>query len=388
MKVRGKINVKLAAWTDRLHLAEVFDEALGQDRGPFHGGPGYTLHVGRRLHGRIGPVDRTWFAAVVVVLVLGSCMSRVTVGVSPSTTSLSLTPSYKPTPQATVLSTTTVPSGSSLITSGFGALWVIGAPGVSVTPSTVSRIDPTSHKVVATIQVGGSPSAIATGAGKVWVADRTADTVTSIDPASGQIDTRVGVCAAPAGLAVTSTDVWVACSGDGMLGRIALSASKIVATIPVGHQPTWVTLGFGSVWTSDPLTASVIRVDPSTNNVVARVPVGSGAGPLSVVGGSLWMSDPQAASADRIDPRSNLVATSVKLPVAPGDLAPAAASLWIAGNIGPVVMRIDPTARSFSGIFTVADAGSVGLQQMSIASSSMWFPIASRGQVLQVGIPT
>jgi YVTN family beta-propeller protein len=47
---------------------------------------------------------------------------------------------------------------------GLGSVWIASADG------TVSRIDPSSSGVVATIKVGGTPSGIAVGAGQVWVA--------------------------------------------------------------------------------------------------------------------------------------------------------------------------------------------------------------------------
>ena len=50
---------------------------------------------------------------------------------------------------------------------GEGAVWVANRDG-----GTVSRIDLHSGTVVATIEVGHSPGAVAVGYGKVWVAVR------------------------------------------------------------------------------------------------------------------------------------------------------------------------------------------------------------------------
>jgi YVTN family beta-propeller protein len=57
-----------------------------------------------------------------------------------------------------------VGAGPSGIAVGLGSVWIASADG------TVSRIDPSSSGVVATIKVGGTPSGIAVGAGQVWVA--------------------------------------------------------------------------------------------------------------------------------------------------------------------------------------------------------------------------
>ena len=51
---------------------------------------------------------------------------------------------------------------------GAGAVWVANSGD-----GTVSRIDPSTNSVVATIRVGNSPLGIAVGAGYVWVTVQT-----------------------------------------------------------------------------------------------------------------------------------------------------------------------------------------------------------------------
>ena len=58
----------------------------------------------------------------------------------------------------------TVGDGPVDVAVGAGAVWVANSRD-----GTVSRIDPQSKKVVATIHVGGSLRGIAVGAGAVWV---------------------------------------------------------------------------------------------------------------------------------------------------------------------------------------------------------------------------
>ena len=63
-------------------------------------------------------------------------------------------------------SVTAVPAGRqpSDVALGFGSVWVANAGD-----GTVSRIDPDTREVVATIDLGVSVEGIATGAGGVWV---------------------------------------------------------------------------------------------------------------------------------------------------------------------------------------------------------------------------
>jgi peptide/nickel transport system substrate-binding protein len=62
---------------------------------------------------------------------------------------------------------------------------------------------------VTTIAVGSAPSAIAVGAGAVWVANRLDGTVSRIDPRANRVVATVPVGGAPAGLSVSGDRVWV-----------------------------------------------------------------------------------------------------------------------------------------------------------------------------------
>jgi streptogramin lyase len=56
------------------------------------------------------------------------------------------------------------------------AVWMAGYG------SEIARVDPETSRIVARIPIGNEPSAVAVGAGDVWVADSTDGTVTRIDP--------------------------------------------------------------------------------------------------------------------------------------------------------------------------------------------------------------
>ena len=106
----------------------------------------------------------------------------------------------------------------------------------TATPDTVTRVDPTG--LPTPITVGGSPSAIALGAGGVWVANRGDDTVVRIDPSTRAVTTTIPVGKAPAGIAFGAGSVWVANSGDGTVSRIDPETDKVIETIDGRRKPT------------------------------------------------------------------------------------------------------------------------------------------------------
>jgi YVTN family beta-propeller protein len=73
---------------------------------------------------------------------------------------------------------------------------------------TVWRIDPRSNAPERTIRVGDHPTAVAVGAGSVWVASLDG-TVSRIDPSSNRVVRVIAVGGTPRGVAVGEGAVWV-----------------------------------------------------------------------------------------------------------------------------------------------------------------------------------
>ena len=73
----------------------------------------------------------------------------------------------------------------------------------------VTRIDPDSG-ARDDIQVGDGPSAIVSGAGSIWVANTLAGTVSRIDPSTNDVVATIETGNAPSGITVAEDFVWVA----------------------------------------------------------------------------------------------------------------------------------------------------------------------------------
>jgi class 3 adenylate cyclase/DNA-binding beta-propeller fold protein YncE len=106
-----------------------------------------------------------------------------------------------------------------LVAVGEGAVWVAGEafkPCNDVDPTSckhlggiVWRIDPGGNAVDDQQRVGATPSAIAVGAGGVWVADRAAEAIWRLDPKSLDVVKKIELGTAPADLTVAHGLVWV-----------------------------------------------------------------------------------------------------------------------------------------------------------------------------------
>ena len=91
------------------------------------------------------------------------------------------------------------------VAAGGGSIWVTTSGG----GGTVVRLDPVSHDVVDTIEVGNAPVGIAVGAGAVWVANSLDGTVSRIDPGSAQVVDQIEVEGRPREVTVGAGGVWV-----------------------------------------------------------------------------------------------------------------------------------------------------------------------------------
>ena len=108
---------------------------------------------------------------------------------------------------------------------------------------TLTRIDPARSAVAARIKVElrkpcpavppGCGEAAA-GNGAVWVSHSTDNTVSRIDPQTNGVIATIKVGSHPDGIALSPSAVWVANSGDPSVSRIDPATNRVVATIRVG----------------------------------------------------------------------------------------------------------------------------------------------------------
>jgi YVTN family beta-propeller protein len=98
---------------------------------------------------------------------------------------------------------------------GDGAIWVAARPGFRCCPpetvgtGTLTRIDPATNSVEATIPIGGNPAGLAVGEGSIWIADPSTRSVVRVDPETNRVVARIEVGARPRGIAVGGGSVWI-----------------------------------------------------------------------------------------------------------------------------------------------------------------------------------
>ena len=174
------------------------------------------------------------------------------------------------------------------VLAAFGAIWVVHPDGY------VSRFHPGSSRELASIGVGNGPSAIAAGAGSVWVTNSVDGTSTRIDP-----------------------------------------TTLVPTTIPVGHGPSAVAVNAAGAWIANTGDNTVVRVDTSTNAVAGSTQVGEGPAALLATPSALWVANSRDGTVTRLDPRSGEVSETIELGGTPTALASAGGRVWVAVSPAP-----------------------------------------------------
>jgi YVTN family beta-propeller protein len=232
---------------------------------------------------------------------------------------------------------------------GAGALWVAGSDHVT-------RIDPATNSVEATIRVGATgsgPADVAFGPGAVWVPVAVPGAMFAINPATNKVTARIslgGPLRGPISVSATRGAVWVACCGEsgaaasdegGTLFRVDPRRKRVVAEIALPANPVAVAADPSAAWVA---TASgrVLQVSPKRNRVVGDVDAGGPLGfsqTLAVGAGAVWLADPFDAQVVRIDPKTRRVVARIPAGAAT-TLAVARDAVWVISSLG--LLRVDP----------------------------------------------
>ena len=162
---------------------------------------------------------------------------------------------------------------------GAGAVWTRNPD------HTVSRIDPDTGTLVETFDV--EAGALAAGPEGVWIVN--GSDVTRIDPRSGRIGQTIRLDTdATSAIAVGAGKVWVASAGDGVVWRIEPGPEPVTRSIAIGAGVEYIAFGAGAVWAGNYIDGKVSRIDARTN-AITRVPVGA-VQALAAGAGGAWVS--------------------------------------------------------------------------------------------------
>jgi ABC-type transport system substrate-binding protein/DNA-binding SARP family transcriptional activator len=170
------------------------------------------------------------------------------------------------------------------VLAAFGFVWIVDPDGH------VSRVPlGSSRQSKGSVDVGNAPSAIAAGAGSVWVTNAADGTVTRIDPATF-LPTTFPVGHDPVAVAVNADGVWITNAGDRSLVRVDPATDAVDLTKPVGDDPTAVLAMPHAVWVAGGRDGTVMRFAARSGDLTATSRLGGTPNALTAAGGRVWVA--------------------------------------------------------------------------------------------------
>jgi streptogramin lyase len=216
-----------------------------------------------------------------------------------------------------------------------------------------------------------------------WIACKEESRLVEFDLASGTEGRSVELFGTPIAVANGFGSVW-ALDSFGTLTRLAPSSAEVEAEIEVGSSaPYNIWMGAGSVWVADDAGGEVIRVDPVTNEVVTRIPVGDGPASMAFSGGKAWVANHRDRGITVIDTETNDATPLVRMKAgAPERLALLDGRLWVTGR-GIGLFGLDPAT---GDVEKVVEVGASGIDLVA-ADGALWVPSRS-AEIDPTGLPT
>jgi streptogramin lyase len=212
----------------------------------------------------------------------------------------------------------------------------------------VSRIDPVSGKVTATIRVGEGANSMVFGEGAVWVADWSERSVSRIDPADDTVST-IPVDERPLAIAVGDGGLWVL--GENTLQGLDASThhSMWESSVSFGGAPEYNTMveGKGSIWIGN---ASGILSEYATRTgaLLQDLQLEKWISAILVRGNTVWVGENGSPGAVvEVDVSSGKVQETIPAgggsdgqPAPPLTLAGDERSLWVTDGVNETITRI------------------------------------------------
>jgi DNA-binding beta-propeller fold protein YncE len=231
------------------------------------------------------------------------------------------------------LASTEVPRPCGTMAIAAGSLWVANCKG-----GEVWRINLASAKVETKIASGlanpkGETNVIA-GGGAVWVPSDPMGVVSRIDPATGGIVATVKVAPETWYLAWGFDALWAVSSEGKLLQRIDPATNAVTGSVALGDTPGFLAAGEGAVWVQEQGDGTVAKIDPASLAVLGRTKVGDNLkwGDIDAAGGAIWLRTTDDQTMVVIDPASLMIRARMGAAVGSGALRWTPKGVWTSAH--------------------------------------------------------
>ena len=223
------------------------------------------------------------------------------------------------------------PCGTMALAEGF--IWQASCPELSV-----YKINAETAEIDAILKTGiaeprGETNVVA-GAGSVWVPTDAEGVISRIDPTTNEVIASVEVVPGTFFLAFGEGALWAVASGENLLQRVDPETNAVTGSVKLGEQPGFLTAGEGFVWVQEQGDGTVAKIDPEKLEVVARTKVGESLlyGDIDVADGKVWLRTTEDQTFVVIDVASTEILARVGRPEGSGAIRYSPKGIWTSAH--------------------------------------------------------
>jgi streptogramin lyase len=219
---------------------------------------------------------------------------------------------------------------------------------------------------------GFHATSLAVADGSLWVTQYDIARLLRIDLKTGKVVARVDVHGSPGGVISAAGAVWVHDWERGRLLKVDPHTNQIVKTVKVGTNNSDLAFAAGAVWTIDE-QAQLVRVDPGTATLTGRQSLGAAAthpsdpprgSTLAAGGNTLWVVAGNGNIAE-FDARTAHLLGHARGPVLPVETSRRAVAddsgLWLSSPSRREIIHIDAQTRRVTRLPVKGDPGPLAL---------------------------
>lgn len=237
-----------------------------------------------------------------------------------------------------------------------------------------------SHKLVnVVVPVGEAPSAIDGIGTTVYVANTLSNSISVVDAVRGRVVRTVVVPASPTALAIDGSVIWVALT-NGTVVRYSRTSWRRLGTTAGFTTPTGVVVGAQRVWVVDSATNTVTILRRSTGARIGSFSTyGEGAVAPLLLAGHLLVANATSGEVQAFDPASGALQETFLIGGHPSAMTVAGGEVWVASSTLHTLAVIDVAADK-----TVAHYPTAGLHTGAITTVGNHVLVASAGTNLVI----
>ena len=205
----------------------------------------------------------------------------------------------------------------------------------------VSKINPATNTVIATVPVGTGPEGVAFDGTNIWVTNNGPDTVSKINPGTNtRTDVPLAFGANPRAVAFDGTSIWVANAGLNTVSKID-PATNTRTDFLVDIFPFGVAFDGTNIWVIHFNPGRVTKINPVTGALIDTVLLAFPRG-VAFDGTSIWVTSSGSNNVTKIDPVSGDVIATVAVGASPRGVAFDGTNIWVTNSLTNNVSKIVP----------------------------------------------